>query len=91
VVLLHRLWLNVTREPGLENVHHHDILTEALTRFARDFAATDHEDIVRQLRRHIVDDSPVPVRRIADQIDTVQPAPGRSDRDDKAGGPAKDD
>ena len=43
VVLLHRLWLNITREPGLENVHHHDILTEALTRFARDYGAHERE------------------------------------------------
>ncbi|HYU47063.1 MAG TPA: APC family permease, partial [Terriglobales bacterium] len=32
VILLHRLWLNITREPGLDKVHHHDILTEALVR-----------------------------------------------------------
>ena len=60
VVLLHRLWLNVTREPGLENIHHHDILTEALTRFARDFAAHDHEHIVKELRRHSTDDGSTP-------------------------------
>jgi hypothetical protein len=81
VILLHRLWLNVTREPGLENVHHHDILTEALTRFARDFGAHEHEQIVKELRRHGTDAGPLPVRRIADQIPTVQPGPARSDRD----------
>ena len=47
VVLLHRLWLKITREQGLENVHHHDILTEALTRFAHDYGARDREDIVK--------------------------------------------
>jgi amino acid transporter len=82
VVLLHRLWLNVTREPGLENVHHHDILTEALTRFARDYSAHEHELIVRELRRRSCDDGPLPVRRIADQVPTVQPEPPRTDRDD---------
>jgi amino acid transporter len=51
VLLLHRLWLNITREPGLENVHHHEILTEALTRFAHDYAARDREDIIKELRR----------------------------------------
>ena len=60
VILLHRLWLNVTREPGLENVHHHDILTQALTRFARDFSAHDHEEIVKELRRHGVRSIPSP-------------------------------
>jgi len=81
VVLLHRLWLNVTREPGLENVHHHDILTEALTRFDRDFEALDHEQIVKELKRRGSEGGPLPVRRIADQIPTVQPEPNRPDRD----------
>jgi len=51
VHLVHRLWLNITREPGLGNVHHHDILTEALTRFAREYAGRDREDILRDLRK----------------------------------------
>jgi hypothetical protein len=84
VVLLHRLWLNITRERGLENVHHHDILTEALTRFAHDYGAHDHEHIVQELRRHGGDGSgPTPVRRIADQVPTVQPDPARSEREDQ--------
>src|SRR5271157_3288428 len=90
VVLLHRLWLNITREPGLENVHHHDILTEALTRFAHDYGARDREDIVKELRRHGVDGGPLPARRIADQVHTVQPAPARPDRDDASSGPKGD-
>jgi len=51
VLLLHRLWLNITREPGLENVHHHEILTEALTRFARDYGARERDDILKELKR----------------------------------------
>ena len=84
VVLLHRLWLNVTREPGLGNIHHHDILTEALTRFARDFGARDHAEIVKELQRHSTEagSGPPPVRRIADQIATVQPEPSRPASDD---------
>jgi hypothetical protein len=49
--LVHRLWLNITREPGLETLHHHDILTEALTRFAREYAGHDRQDILRELRK----------------------------------------
>src|SRR5277367_4524519 len=71
VVLLHRLWLNITREPGLENIHHHDILAEALTRLENDYAAAGHEDIVRKLRSN-ADARPLPARRIADQVHTVQ-------------------
>jgi amino acid transporter/nucleotide-binding universal stress UspA family protein len=51
VLLLHRLWLNITREPGLDKLHHHEILREALTRFARDYGARDRDDILRELRR----------------------------------------
>jgi amino acid transporter len=57
VLLLHRLWLNMTREQGLDKLHHHDILTEALTRLARDYAARDREDILKELRRTTVVDS----------------------------------
>jgi amino acid transporter len=49
--LVHRLWLQITREAGLDGVHHHDILTEALTRFAHDYASDRHEDILKGLRR----------------------------------------
>ena len=51
VHLIHRLWLNITREPGLDKLHHHDIVTEALTRFARDYAGHDRSDILRDLRK----------------------------------------
>lgn len=74
VILLHRLWLNVTREPGLGNIHHHDVLTEALTRFAHDYGARDHDDIIRDLRRAAGDGAPVP-RRVADQIPTAHQEP----------------
>jgi hypothetical protein len=77
VVLLHRLWLNVTREPGLENIHHHDILTEALTRFAHDYAARDREDIIKDLRRTTGDGGKTLPRRIADQIPTAHQEPTR--------------
>jgi hypothetical protein len=49
--LVHRLWLNITREQGLDKLHHHDILTEALTRFARDYAGRDRDEILRELRK----------------------------------------
>ncbi|MGA9528059.1 MAG: APC family permease [Terriglobales bacterium] len=51
VLLLHRLWLNISREPGLDKLHHHEILREALTRFARDYGARDRGDILKELRR----------------------------------------
>jgi hypothetical protein len=77
VILLHRLWLNLTREKGLENIHHHDVLTEALTRFAHDYGARDHDDIVRDLRRAAGDGAAVP-RRVANQIPTAHQEPTSS-------------
>jgi amino acid transporter len=49
--LVHRLWLNITRERGLDKIHHNDILTEALTRFARDYAGRDRDEILKELRK----------------------------------------
>jgi hypothetical protein len=75
VILLHRMWLNLTREPGLEKIHHHDILTEALTRFARDYGAIAREDIIKELRRTTGDGGTALPRRIADQVPTAQEPP----------------
>ncbi len=35
----------------LDKLHHHDVVTEALTRFARDYAGRDRQDILRELRK----------------------------------------
>jgi amino acid transporter len=82
VLLLHRLWLNITREPGLENVHHHEILTEALTRFAHDYAARDREDIVKELRRITGEGSSSTPRRSPGQSRPVQAEPSHPGPDD---------
>jgi amino acid transporter len=49
--LVHRLWLDATREPGLEKLHHSDIVTEALTRFVRDYNGPNREEILKNLKR----------------------------------------
>ncbi len=49
--LVHRLWLNITREQGLEKLHHSDIVSAALSRFARDYAGRDREEIVNLLKK----------------------------------------
>ncbi len=51
VLQVHRLWLNLTRESGLESLHHHDILTEAVTRFARDYSGPERDSILNDLRK----------------------------------------
>jgi amino acid transporter len=82
VVLLHRLWLNITREPGLEKLHHHDILTEALVRFAHDYGARDREEIIKELRRTTSDSGVTLPHQIADPVGpTVSPEPGKDQGD----------
>lgn len=51
VHLVHRLWLNITKEMGMDRVHHSDVVTLALTRFARDYAGRDRTEILRELKR----------------------------------------
>jgi hypothetical protein len=80
VLLLHRLWLNMTREPGMDKLHHHDILTEALTRFARDYGARDREDILKELRRTTDVGSVVP-RRLGEPGRTLTPESSTPPRD----------
>ena len=82
VLLLHRLWLNITREPGLENVHHHEILTEALTRFARDYGARDRQEIIKELRRISGEGSTFAPRRSAGPTLPMQVEPSQSDPKD---------
>ncbi len=84
--LVHRLWLNITREPGLDKLHHQDILTEALTRFAHDYAGHDRQDILRDLRK--ASGAPVPTRTV-EQEPNKQRKPVTGGDDD--GVPNKDE
>jgi hypothetical protein len=76
VHLTHRLWLNITRERGMEALHHNDILTEALTRFARDYAGRDREDILKELRKS--SGKTVTTRPLGDGAKPEPPKPGKS-------------
>jgi len=49
VQLVHRLWLNMRRDPAMSDLHHSDIITYALTRLAGQYAR-EKVDIVRDLR-----------------------------------------
>jgi amino acid transporter len=52
VHLVHRLWLDVKKLPGTEDIHHSDIVTLALTRLARDYNL-DREDVLKNLKKGI--------------------------------------
>jgi amino acid transporter len=51
VQLVHRLWLNFRRDPGLQKLHHTDIVTYALTRLASEYAR-DKVETLKELRRY---------------------------------------
>ncbi len=49
VQLVHRLWLNMRRDPTLTDLHHSDIITYALTRLAGQYAR-EKADILRDIK-----------------------------------------
>jgi hypothetical protein len=49
VQLVHRLWLNMRRDPAVTDLHHSDIITYALTRLAGQYAR-EKQEILRDLR-----------------------------------------
>ncbi len=51
VQLVHRLWLNMRRDPSLQQLHHSDIITYALTRLAGQYAR-EKDEVVRELRNY---------------------------------------
>ena len=51
VQLVHRLWLNMRRDPSVSDLHHSDIITYALTRLAGQYAR-EKQEILRDLRNN---------------------------------------
>ena len=49
VSFIHDLWLDVTAEPGIENVHHKDIVMVALSRLNHDLKSSSRTHILAQL------------------------------------------
>lgn len=57
VQLVHRLWLNMRRDPSVPDLHHSDIITYALTRLAGQYAR-EKVEILRDLRNYRATESP---------------------------------
>jgi hypothetical protein len=57
VQLVHRLWLNMRRDPMMQDLHHSDIITYALTRLAGQYAR-EKQEILRDLRNYRAADAP---------------------------------
>jgi hypothetical protein len=61
VQLVHRLWLNMRRDPSAGDLHHSDIITYALTRLAGQYAR-EKAEILRDLRCFRTAGSPAAMR-----------------------------
>jgi hypothetical protein len=61
VQLVHRLWVNMRRDPSMQELHHGDIITYALTHLAGQYAR-EKEDILRDLRNYRAAETPAGVR-----------------------------
>ncbi len=66
VQLVHRLWLNMRRDPSLPDLHHSDIITYALTRLAGQYAR-EKADVIRDLRNCKAADSSITPLRLPGQ------------------------
>ncbi|MHB1021033.1 MAG: APC family permease [Acidobacteriaceae bacterium] len=56
VQLVHRMWLNMRRDPEMQNLHHSDVVTYALTRLANDYSR-DKQETLRGLKQCLEDGS----------------------------------
>ncbi len=59
VQLVHRLWLNLRRDPAIQDLHHSDIITYALTRLASQYAR-EKQEIIKDLRGYKSNDVEAP-------------------------------
>ena len=78
VQLVHRLWLNMRRDPSVPDLHHSDIITYALTRLAGQYAR-EKQEILRDLRNYRAVESAPELKVPGSEMPTEpkgQPAPG---------------
>ncbi len=59
VHLVHKIWLDIKKFHGTEDIHHSDIVTLALTRLSRDYNL-DKEDVLKNLKKGVRGPTPKP-------------------------------
>jgi hypothetical protein len=75
VQLVHRLWLNMRRDPSVPDLHHSDIITYALTRLAVEYAR-EKADVLRELRNcRAADSTRMPMRIGGQDLTNLPPSP----------------
>jgi amino acid transporter len=80
VQLVHRLWLNMRRDPSVPDLHHSDIITYALTRLAGQYAR-EKQEILRDLRSYRSAEVPTALRLGSQYLagnPPASPQPGKS-------------
>ncbi len=78
VQLVHRLWLNMRRDPSMQDLHHSDIITYALTRLAGQYAR-EKEEILRDLRNYRAAEMPKSICLDSHNLSRIAAAPSTSD------------
>ena len=73
VQLVHRLWLNMRRDPSVQDLHHSDIITYALTRLAGQYAR-EKDEILRDLRNYRAAEAPGKLRLGSQDLSAIPPA-----------------
>jgi amino acid transporter len=73
VQLVHRLWLNMRRDPSMQDLHHSDIITYALTHLAGQYAR-EKQEILRDLRNYRTAETPTSLRLGGQEIPALPPA-----------------
>jgi amino acid transporter len=73
VQLVHRLWLNMRRDPAMQDLHHSDIITYALTRLAGQYAR-EKAEILRDLRTYRAAESAT-LRLGGQEVSAIAPGP----------------
>jgi hypothetical protein len=75
VQLVHRLWLNMRRDPSVQDLHHSDIITYALTRLAGQYAR-EKQEILRDLRNYRAIGVPATMRLGTQDLSALPQTPG---------------
>ena len=79
VHLVHKLWLDVHKFIGTEDIHHSDIVTLALTRLARDYNL-DKEEVLKNLKKGVHGPMPRPSTFLREP-DSLEPEKGEGETD----------
>jgi amino acid transporter len=77
VQLVHRLWLNMRRDPSMQDLHHSDIITYALTHLAGQYAR-EKEEILRDLRNYRAAETPKSIHLGGHDLSRLPSAPDSS-------------